>query len=97
MIKTKHTPFWVFLAFSAIDSRKGALTLVSSCLLFTAYCAPWAQLLGAAPNSLLAQLFIFDDWSWAGMMLPISLWYIASLVWVEKNQGWERRPAGFDG
>ncbi len=97
MIKNRHTPFWVYLAFSAVETRKGGFMLTASCVLLTCYCIPWGSILDAAPHSLLGELFIFDDWHWAGLMMLVSLWYIASLHWMEKNNGWERRPAGFDG
>lgn len=95
MIKTKKTPIWVFLAFSAIESRRGAIILISACVLFTLYSIPWSLLLDNSDGSI-SQLFIIDDWSWAGMMVPICLWYIASLTWMDKHDGWTKRPAGLD-
>ena len=97
MIKTKHTPIWVFLAFSAIESRKGARILIAASLIFTVYCLPWSTLTGSSSDSLVNTLFLIDDWSWIAMMVPICIWYIASLYWMDKHNGWEKRPAGFDG
>ena len=95
MIKTKNTPLWVFLAFSSIESRKGAIMLITACILFTAYCIPWVTLI-RSEGTLLGSIFLIDDWSWAGMMIPICLWYIACLKWMDKHDGWTRRPAGMD-
>ncbi len=96
MIKAKNTPLWVYLAFSAIESRKAALLLTTSCILFTLYSLPWQSVTGTTQDSIIGQLFLINDWSWAGMMIPISLWYLASLVWMDRNHGWVKRPAGFD-
>jgi len=93
MIKTKNTPLWVFLAFSAIESRKGALILIWACVAFTLYSLPWATLLGDAIGELGKQLLVIDDWSWVAMMVPITLWYILSLIWMDKHQGWLGSPA----
>jgi len=94
MIKTKHTPLWVFLAFSAIESRKGALTLIWAAAIFSLYCLPWNTIFNGALGELGTQLFLIDDWSWIAMMLPITLWYIASLKWMDKHDGWVSRPVG---
>ncbi|VAW54014.1 hypothetical protein MNBD_GAMMA07-1608 [hydrothermal vent metagenome] len=94
MIKTKNTPFWVFLAFSAIETRKGALLLVWSSVLFTVYSLPWSLILGDAINDIGKQLLLIDDWSWIAMMAPMTLWYIISLKWMDNNEGWIKRPAG---
>lgn len=91
MIKTRHTPLWVFLAFSAIETRKGALWLIWSSALFTLYCLPWSSMFTA---EFIAQIFLIDDWSWLAMMLPITLWYFASLRWMDKHDGWVTRPVG---
>lgn len=94
MIKTKSTPLWVFLAFSAIETRKGALLLIWSCALFSLYCLPWNMMSGNSLGELGQQIFLIDDWSWIGMMAPITLWYYASLKWMDKHEGWVSRPAG---
>ena len=94
MIKTKSTPIWVFLAFSAIETRKGALFLIYASSIFTLYCLPWSLILGDAMGQLGKQVFLIDDWEWVAMMIPMTLWYIASLVWMDKHEGWVSRPAG---
>jgi hypothetical protein len=43
MQKTEKTPLWVFLALSSIETRKGALLLIWSSIIFTLYCVPWVQ------------------------------------------------------
>jgi len=97
MINTKSTPLWVFLAFSAIESRKGALILIWSCIAFTIYSLPWTLFLGELLGDLGKKIFLIEDWSWAGMMIPITLWYLASLIWMDRNNGWVKRPVGAEG
>lgn len=96
MTKTPKTPLWVFLAFSAIETRRAALILIFSCVIFTLYSIPWTLLVKPELAESLSKIFLIEDWSWAGMMLPICLWYLASLIWMDKNGGWIRRPAGLD-
>ena len=79
-------PIWVLLAFSSIQKRKHALILIWACLLFTLYCLPFANFTN---NELVATLFLIDDWSWIAMMIPICIWYILSLRWMDQNQAWE--------
>ena len=43
MEKTDNMPIWVYLAYSAINTRKGALILVWACVIFTLYCLPWSS------------------------------------------------------
>ncbi len=90
MKKTNKTPLWVFLAFSSIESRKGALILIWSCVLFSLYCIPWAQFFNG--NGWVAKVFLIDDWSWFAMMVPMTAWYVICLKWVDKNQGWNYEP-----
>jgi len=87
MEKKDNMPIWVFLAFSSIDTRKGAMILIWICVIFTAYCIPWPLLF--AGNDWIAKIFLIDDWSWLAMMVPIVLWYWLSLRWVDNNSGWE--------
>jgi len=94
MIKTKNTPLWVFLAFSAIESRKGALILIWACVAFSIYSLPWVLFLGDKLGETGKFILFVDDWSWIGMMVPITLWYCASLIWMDRNDGWLRKPAG---
>lgn len=78
-------PIWVLLAFSSIQKRKHAIILIWACMVFTLYCLPWASFTG---NEMISSLFIIDDWSWVAMMIPICLWYILSLRWMDKNNAW---------
>lgn len=87
MEKNDHTPLWVFLAFSSIKTRKGALWLLRSSLIFTLYCIPWGQLLNHA--KWVDTIFLIDDWSWFAMMVPITAWYWLSLKWTDKHSAWE--------
>ena len=79
-------PLWVLLAFSSIHKRKHALFLIWASALFTLYCLPWTKFI---KNELVSSLFLIDDWSWIAMMVPICLWYILSLRWMDKNKAWQ--------
>ncbi len=80
-------PLWVLLAFSSIHKRKYAIILIWASILFTLYCLPWANFIN---NEIVSTIFLIDDWSWVVMMVPICIWYILSLRWMDKNKGWER-------
>lgn len=79
-------PIWVLLAFSSIQKRKHAIILIWASILFTLYCLPLVKFTN---NELVATLFMIDDWSWLAMMVPICIWYILSLRWMDKNNAWE--------
>lgn len=87
MEKRDDMPIWVFLAFSSIETRKGALILIWSSVIFTFYCIPWALFF---QHDWVNTLFLIDDWSWIAMMLPINIWYILSFRWVDKNGTWKQ-------
>lgn len=91
MVKTANMPVWVFLAFSSIETRKGALLLTTVCALFSVYCLPWP--LFFENQDWLASVFLIDDWSWFAMMAPITAWYWISLKWLDKNSGWKNTAA----
>ncbi len=86
MKKTDTTPLWVFLAFSSIETRKGALILIWSSILFSLYCIPWVSYF--SDNQWVVKLLLIDDWEWFAMMLPMVAWYWVSLRWVDRNSGW---------
>lgn len=87
MEKKDNMPIWVFLAFSSINTRKGALILIWSSVVFTLYCFPWS--LFFTETQWISQVFLINDWSWLTMMVPMVLWYGISLRWVDKNAVWE--------
>jgi hypothetical protein len=87
MEKTDNMPFWVFLAYSSITTRKGALRLIQACAAFTVYCIPWA--LFFTDQEWVGKIFLIEDWSWLAMMVPITFWYWMSLRWLDNNSGWE--------
>ena len=89
MVKTEDTPLWVFLAFSSIETRKGAMILIWSCVAFTIYSLPW-PLFFSNPLGELGKSIFFDDWYTLLMMIPITLWYIIGLQWMDKRQAWEQ-------
>ncbi len=82
----ENTPIWVTLAYGNVETRKVALILVLSSLVFTVYCVPWVHYSKA---TMVAKLFLLDDWSWFAMMLPMTLWYWLGMRWVDKHQGWQ--------
>jgi hypothetical protein len=88
MEKTTNMPLWVYLAFSSINTRKGALLLIFACILFSIYCIPWSLLVTG--SDLVESIFLINDWSWFAMMVPMVSWYILSFKWIENNCGWER-------
>lgn len=87
MNETKKMPLWVLLAFSSIPTRKAALILIWASIVFTVYCLPWSTF---SENEMVASVFLIDDWSWIAMMIPICIWYLLSLRWMDKNQRWEK-------
>jgi len=86
MNKTKDTPLWVYLAFSNISTRKGALSLIMACVIFTVYCIPWSLII--ADQGWFGKIFLVKDWSWFAAMVPITFWYWISLKWIDNHQGW---------
>ncbi|MCK5001858.1 MAG: hypothetical protein KAJ92_00650 [Gammaproteobacteria bacterium] len=91
MEKIEKMPLWVFLAFSSIETRKGALILIWACAIFSLYCIPFP--LFFENTELIKTIFLIDDWSWVAMMAPITLWYWISLRWVDNNSGWKEPEA----
>ena len=87
MEKSKNMPLWVFLAFSSIETRKGALILIWCSIVFSIYCIPWPLFFDA---ELIKTVFLIDDWSWIAMMVPIVLWYWFSIRWVDSNGNWKK-------
>ena len=83
MKKTDDMPIWVFLAFSSIETRKAALWLIGSCVAFTLYCVPWANLY--EQPAWLKRVFLLDDWSWFAWMVPLTFWYYLSLKWLDRK------------
>jgi hypothetical protein len=88
MQKTDDMPLWVFLAFSSIETRRGALLLLWSCLAFTVYSIPWV--LYFKDIVWISTIFLIEDWSWVAMMAPITLWYWLSLRWVDRRSRWAK-------
>lgn len=88
MIKTKDTPLWVFLAFSSIESPKGAKILIWACVAFTLYSLPWPLYFADALGELGNKIF-FDDWYTFLMMIPITAWYVAALKWMNARDAWQ--------
>ncbi|CAH0991075.1 hypothetical protein SIN8267_01176 [Sinobacterium norvegicum] len=88
MEKTPKIPLWVFLAFNAIESRKGALILITCCALFAVLCIPLVNVPLSQAVGIPADYQLQDDWSWFLMMLPMTAWYVAALWWSDKNDAW---------
>tara|TARA_R110002153_G_scaffold107109_4_gene246890 strand:+ start:57289 stop:57582 length:294 start_codon:yes stop_codon:yes gene_type:complete len=86
MEKTDNMPIWVYLAFSSITTRKGALLLILSSIVFSLYCIPWSLFFVNHPW--VGYVFLIDNWSWVAMMSPLPVWYWISLMWVDRHIGW---------
>ena len=87
MEKKSGTPMWVYLAFSSITTKRGALWLIGLSALFSLYCVPWTVFY---PNlEWVATLFLIDGWSWFAVMAASTLWYVIALRWMDKNLAWE--------
>lgn len=82
----KSTPMWVTLAMGNIPTRKMAIWLVISNVIFTLYCLPWVNY---SKSPLVKMLFRIDDWSWVAFMLPMTIWYAIALRWADVNNAWE--------
>jgi len=87
MEKKDNMTLWVFLAFSSINTKKGALILIWSSVVFTLYCFPFS--LFFAEQEWVKQVFLIDSWDWLAMMIPMVLWYYLSLRWMDKNKAWQ--------
>jgi hypothetical protein len=74
MDRKDDMPIWVFLGLMNIETRKGALILFWCSFAFAIFCIPLSLYL--------------EDWSWAAMMFPVTLWYWMSMKWVDKNSSW---------
>jgi hypothetical protein len=79
-------PIWVLFAFSSIQKRKSAIRLILASVIFTIYCLPWANFVN---HEIILKLFVIEDWSWVAMMIPVNIWYLLSLRWMDKNEAWE--------
>jgi hypothetical protein len=81
--KTEKMPLWVYLAFSSIHTRKGALWLIGFSVAFSIYCVPWSRLF--VSSDWVSRIFLINEWSWFAMMIPMTLWYWISLRWIDNN------------
>lgn len=80
MDKKDNMPMWVFLALSSIETRRAALLLCLSCLVFALCFLPLP--------------YLFDDWTWmevlewTGVLYPMAFWYWLSIKWIDNNSSW---------
>lgn len=81
----ENTPLWVTLAFGNVETRKTAILLIISSIIFSLYCVPWVQF---SKLPLVARLFLIHDWSWFAVMVPMVIWYWLSLRWIDQHQAW---------
>ena len=89
MDKTDDMPLWVYLAFSSINTRRGALWLIGVCVASTLYCVPWPLYL--TDQDWVAKIFLIKNWTWFAVMLPMTLWYWISLKWMDTRSKWEHK------
>lgn len=87
MERTDNTPIWVFLAFSSIETRRGAMRLIWASVIFALYCLPWP--LFFSTQDLFINQILIEDWSWFAMMVPVIAWYWFSLRWMDTHAGWD--------
>ena len=87
MEKTDNMPVWVFLAFSSIQTRIGAVRLIWASVIFTFYCFPWP--LYFETQDLIINSILIEDWSWFAMMVPVVVWYWMSLRWLDSHSAWD--------
>jgi hypothetical protein len=86
MKQIDNTPLWVSLAWDSVPTRKIAMWIITSCVVFALYCVPWVKF-SAHPT--VEKLFLIDDWWWSAPMIPLIIWYWISLKWVDKHNAWE--------
>jgi hypothetical protein len=79
-------PLWVYLAFSSISTRKGAMILIGASVVSTLYCIPWSQFF--TNHDWVKKVFLIDGWSLFAVMLLTTCWYWISLKWLDTNSGW---------
>ena len=86
MKQIDNTPVWVQLAWASVPTRKMAMYIIISCIVFALYCVPWVKF---SANPLVEKLFLLTDWWWFASMIPLTIWYWFSLKWVDQHSGWE--------
>ncbi|MFC1760820.1 hypothetical protein ACFL6U_01925 [Planctomycetota bacterium] len=86
MKKRHDMPIWVFLAFASVETRRGALLLIGCNALLTLYCIPWPRYF--QDMGWLAKVFMIDNWYWFAAMVGLTLWYVLSLVWLDRHNVW---------
>ena len=82
MDRKDKMPHWVYFGLLNIYSKKGALILFWSCLVFALLCIPGSYYF----NDYKVEGM---DWSWAGMMFAVSLWYWLCINWVDNKSTWD--------
>jgi hypothetical protein len=87
MQKTDDMPLWVFFALSSIETRKTALLMILSNVIFSAYCIPWVSLY--TESEWVAKIFLIEDWEWFAWSFPMTFWMWLSVKWVDKKQAWK--------
>ena len=66
---------WILLGLTSVETKKGAMTLFIFFLVSSFVCIPVSIYL--------------NDWSWAGIMFPFSLWLWLCIKWGDKNSVWK--------
>ena len=79
-------PIWVYLAFSSVKTRKGALWVIGTNVAFSIYCIPWCRLF--SKQDWIVKIFLINNWNWFAIMIPIIFWYWISLRWIDNNSRW---------
>ncbi|MDH5571643.1 MAG: hypothetical protein OEY89_07755 [Gammaproteobacteria bacterium] len=66
---------WILLGLTNIETRKGAMNLFWAFVVSSFLCIPVS--------------YYLNDWLWAGMMFPLSLWLWICIKWGDKNAAWK--------
>jgi len=73
---TTKLPLWVELAFSSIQKREHAVWLIIGSIVCTIGLAIW-------------WLGFEGDWTWTAWTVPVPIWYVLALRWMDKNSVWK--------
>lgn len=80
-------PWWVLIALSNFETRKGAMNLVYACAAFVVLFIPFPYITAAMPY--------FDEWTWfeaieySSMSLLMTAYYYKAVLWVDENSSWD--------
>lgn len=86
MEKKDNMPLWVFFGISSINTRKGGMMLVWSCVVCGILFLPWTTWVPSM--NFIPKDYRIDDLSWAAPTFLIAGWYWMCVRWVDKHSNW---------